>query len=217
MLISKTQSSKAKVIALLISILLMIVAAYVSYRYVVSSKLYNQAIELHESGNIKEAKLAYKRVIKLNPWHADATYQLGVIMRDEGRLSEALKLVSRSIDLNNQEPDYFVGIGFLYLNYFNNTKKAKEQFAKAYSLDNRSYYACFMLGDLAEREKNLTKAEFYYTKAIKADPGLTIAYRKLARLYEASGDEGKARSYWQSVLKINPQDKDAKYYLKSFR
>jgi tetratricopeptide (TPR) repeat protein len=74
-----------------------------------------------------------------------------------------------------------------------------------------------MLGDLSEREKNVKKAEFYYSKAIKADPGLTIAYRKLAQLYQTSGEKAKARTYWQSVLRINPQDKDAKYYLDSVR
>jgi tetratricopeptide (TPR) repeat protein len=204
---------KAKKIAVVIAILVIILAAIASGRYVNAGTVYAKAIDLEEAGNIAGAKQGYIEALQMNPWHADANYQLGAIMGKEGKTTEALRLMNRAVQLKNG-PDYYLGLGYLYLSKFKDTRNAETSFRKAYDLDPKNYYACFMLGNLAEREHNTEKAIQYYDKAVKLEPKMTACYKKLATLYSAKGMDSKASEYWQNVLKINPEDKDAKAYFK---
>lgn len=209
---------RTKHILLGISIVVIMLSAFCSYRYVTANKLHLQAIELQEAGKLNEAKKVYTKAIQLNPWHADATYQVGVIMRDQGKLSEAERLMKRAVALDKNEFDYNLGLGFLYLNNLKNTKAAKIYLERAYNQKSSDYFACLMMGLLAERsDKEAKIAVFYYKKATELEPNLAAAHKQLALLYSSKGMEDKATRSWQSVLKVNPKDKDAQLHLQPKR
>lgn len=211
---SEIKHVKAKKIALGIVIAIIILAAIVVDRYINADRVYYLAVHQEEAGNVAEAKKGYTDALQMNPWHADANYQLGVILTKEGKTAEALKQMQRALQLKN-EPDYYLGLGYLYLNRLKDTNNAKASFSKAYDLDPKNYYACFMLGSLAERDHNNDKAIQYYKQAIELDPQMTACYKKLAAVYGAKGMNSKASECWQNVLRINPKDKDAKTYFKA--
>ncbi len=205
---------RAKRIGLGIVIAAIILISIASDRYVNADKAYFMAVDKEEAGDIAGAKQVYTRVLQINPWHADASYQLGVIMGKGGNTSEALRLIHRALQLR-EEPDYYLGLGYLYLDKLKDPKNAETSFQKAYSLDPKNYYACHMLGNLAERNHNTEKAIQYYSKAITIEPKMTVCYKKLAAIYSAKGMKSKASEYWRDILRINPKDKDAKAYFKA--
>lgn len=211
LLSSEIKHVTAKKIVLGIVIVIIVVAAVGVDRFINADRVYYLSLHQEAAGNVDEAKKGYTDVLQMNPWHADANYQLGVIMGREGNTSEALRLMNRALMLK-KDPDYYLGLGYLYLNNLKDTKKAKTNFQEAYELNPKSYYACFMLGDLAERDRNHEKAITYYKKAIKIDPSVAASYKKLAAIYDARGMNDMARQYWQTVLEVNPKDKEAKAY-----
>ncbi|MHB8840304.1 MAG: tetratricopeptide repeat protein [Candidatus Aquicultor sp.] len=210
---SEIKHIKAKKIGLGIAIAVIILAAIGADRYVNADRVYHLAVDQEEAGNIADAKKGYTDALQMNPWHADANYQLGVLLSKEGKISEALRQMQRALQLK-KEPDYYLGLGYLYLNKLKDENKAETSFHKALDLDPKNYYACFMLGNLAERDHNNDKAIRYYEQAIQDDPQMTACYKKLAAIYDAKGMNSKASEYWQDVLRIDPKDKDAKAYFK---
>jgi len=210
---SEIKHVKAKKIALGIIVAVIIITAFVVDRYINADRVYYLAVHQQEEGNVVEAKKGYEDALHMNPWHADANYQLGILLSREGKTSEAVKLIQRALQLKD-EPDYYVGLGHLYLNKLKDASRAEASFRKAYDLDPKNYYACSMLGNLAERRHNNDKAIQYYEQAIRLDPQLTACYKNLAAIYDAKGMTGKAGEYWRDVLRINPKDEDAKAYFK---
>jgi len=202
-------------IAVAILAVVMVAGFYFMFRYVASYRIYAQSLEAEEAGRLDEAKDGYLRAISLYSSNADANYQLGSVMRKQGDVLEALKYTKRAIELNSNNPDYNLGLGFIYFNYYGDIKKAKLYVNKAYTLDKKNYYACFMLGSLEERENHTSKAVAFYTEAVKQNPAFIPSYKRLASIYAAEGNEKKAVEYWQKVLSLNKNDADAQSFLAS--
>ena len=192
---------------------LIAVAAYASYRYVTAANLYADAVHELEDGNLSDAEEGLEKAIRLNPRHADAFYELATVYRKTNKKKDALDFMKRAIDLNGKSSDYHLGIGFLYFNDIGDTEKARNHFEQAFILDKANYSACYMLAVVSEVERDLGKAIYFYEKAIKLDPDLTMAYKQLAAVYDAKGMEEEARECWSTVMKISPDDKDALAYL----
>lgn len=208
---------KAKHIAIGLAVLVLLAEVMLGFSFATANKIYEESIHLEEDGKIAQAKAGYKKAIRLNPWHADAHYQLGNLLRNEGKISEALRQMKQAEVLNKDEFDYKIGLGFLYLNYIGDNDKAEHYFSSAYSLDKNNFYACYMMGKLAEDDRNIDRAIQYYKQAIKAEPNLTGAYKQTATLYEVKGSNSEAKFYWEQVLKLDPGDEDAISYLQPRR
>jgi len=210
----KETNKKTIKYAVLVSLVIALaVASFFSYRVIMAGEIFHEAVHLEESGKLAEAKKGYEKALRFNPRHADAYYQLGSIMKKEGNIKEALRLMQRAAELNKEEPDYFLGIGFVYFNYLDDNKKAKDNFYRAYALDDKNFYTCFMLGKAEESDRNIEKAIYYYSKATEINPESAVVIKQLAYLHDLKGLDEQARIYWQSVLKLNPEDEEAKSYL----
>lgn len=201
-----------KYVALGIAIMIIVIGAYSSYRYVTCANLYAKATHELEEGNLSGAKEGLEKAIRLNPWHADAHYELATVFKKMSKKKEALEYMSRAIALNGNNPDYHVGIGFLYFNDFSDKVKARKHFEQAFVLDKTNYSACYMLAIVSESERDLGKAIYFYKKAIKLDPDLTMAHKQLAALYDAKGMQEEAKACWNTVIEIDPDDQDALTY-----
>ncbi|MDP2210798.1 MAG: tetratricopeptide repeat protein [Candidatus Aquicultor sp.] len=208
----KDNASVKKYVALGLSVIIIAVASYISYRYVNASNIYAKATHELEEGNLSDAEEGLEKAIRLNPWHADAHYELATVFKKTNKKKDALKYMSRAIALNANNPDYHLGIGFLYFNDIGDKVKAKKHFEQAFILDKTNYSACYMLAVVSEGERDFGKAMYFYKKAINLDPGLTMAYKQLAALYNAKGMEEQAKACWNNVIEIDPDDKDALAY-----
>lgn len=186
-----------------------------SYRLVSADNIFGQSIEYEEHGALAKAKTGYAKVLKLNPRHDGASYRLGIIAQKEGQIPAAARFMKKAIALNESESEYHLGLGFLYYNDIKDVERAEDCFKRAHNLNNGNYYACYMLGKLEENDCNIDEAINYYKKAVMSNAYLTVAYKKIALLYGEKGMDKKAKSYWQSVIKLDPKDKDAADYLKN--
>ena len=208
----KNNTVVKKHVALGIAITIIMVAAYTSYRYVTAANLYAKSTHELEEGHLSDAEEGLAKAIRLNPWHADAHYELATVFKKLNKKKDAFEYMSRAIALNPNNPDYHLGIGFLYFNDIGDKVKAKKHFEQAFILDKTNYSACYMLAVVSEGERDLGKAIYFYEKAINLDPDLTMAYKQLAALYNAKGMEEQTKACWNNVIKIDPADTDALAY-----
>ena len=67
-----------------------------------------KGFELHKAGQFDLAKQLYTSVIKIEPLHADANHNLGVIEIDTGKVSEAKPLLRIALEANPDNAQYWV-------------------------------------------------------------------------------------------------------------
>jgi tetratricopeptide (TPR) repeat protein len=72
--------------------------------------LFNEALALHERGDIQAAVARYSRILQHTPEHAGALHFAGLSQYQAGQPSAALELMWRSVKLIDQEPEFFSNI-----------------------------------------------------------------------------------------------------------
>lgn len=78
------------------------------------SNTFQQAVNLHQAGKIRDAELLYHRVLRLDSRHADTLHLLGVAALQTQRPEEAVGLIRRAITLNDRHAAYHSNLGAAY-------------------------------------------------------------------------------------------------------
>ncbi|HKT31237.1 MAG TPA: sulfotransferase [Gammaproteobacteria bacterium] len=68
--------------------------------------LMQEAVAAHQRGDFPGAEARYRRVLRENPAHADATHFLGLLAHQTGHDDAALELLQRAIELGSGSPLY---------------------------------------------------------------------------------------------------------------
>src|SRR6266849_1754014 len=64
-----------------------------------TADLFNAALRYHRSGRLAEAELLYGQLLAIEPSHARSLHNLGNILRETGRASEAATCYQRALTL----------------------------------------------------------------------------------------------------------------------
>jgi tetratricopeptide (TPR) repeat protein len=75
------------------------------------SRLLQQALQLHGSGNIAAAEGLYLRLLKAQPDHFDALRLLGLVRYQQGRPSETCALIGAALKQNPHSPPALLDYG----------------------------------------------------------------------------------------------------------
>tara|TARA_R110002073_G_scaffold91604_7_gene215414 strand:+ start:4214 stop:6316 length:2103 start_codon:yes stop_codon:yes gene_type:complete len=67
---------------------------------------FEQALALHQAGDLQEAQKRYRQILRKNPRHAHAVHLLGVIELQCGRAGEAVRQIDRAIAMNAANPAF---------------------------------------------------------------------------------------------------------------
>ncbi len=95
---------------------------------------FNYGVILNSLGKLKEAELATRKAIELNPNFRDAHCNLGMILRDLGNLKEAELSTRKAIKLNPNNPYTHLNLGVI-LRDLGNLKEAELSARKAIQLN----------------------------------------------------------------------------------
>ena len=69
-----------------------------------TTKALTAALEHHRAGRLKEAEAIYRRVLEVQPRHADALHLLSVAAHHAGRPAEAIDLIGKAIAASGRGP-----------------------------------------------------------------------------------------------------------------
>jgi tetratricopeptide (TPR) repeat protein len=96
-------------------------------------RLFNEALDLHRQGRLREAEKIYTRVLKAAPDHFDALNLLGTVKAQLGRMGEAHRLLTAAIKINPQVPQAWANLGHV-LNALKRHQEALDCYDKARAL-----------------------------------------------------------------------------------
>jgi tetratricopeptide (TPR) repeat protein len=198
-------------LALLI-ILILVVASigYISLRYTIAKTHYGRGIHFQEMGSLAKAEKEYKAAVRLFPWYADAYYELASIYSRQGEATKAIKYAQKAIKLRPNEADYYVGLAFIYYNLKQDEESAYKYFKKAVKLDRKNFFTLYMLGKISEKKGQFDEALGYFKQATLVNEKSLLPCRAMARVYEKQGKFAEAVLAWKKVLKLDPNNKEAK-------
>ncbi|MDQ7787567.1 MAG: tetratricopeptide repeat protein [Thermodesulfovibrionales bacterium] len=172
------------------------------------NKALDSALDLLQQGNLKQAKIICKKILKRKPDHADALHLLGMIYSEAGEYDQAITYIKKALQSDQNFAEAFNNLG----NIFQKTKffdEAIGSYQKAIGLNPNLSETYFNLGIVLQDKGKIDEAIDSYRKVTELKPDHFGAYNNLGLALQQQGKLDKAIACYQKALQINPQFADA--------
>jgi tetratricopeptide (TPR) repeat protein len=163
----------------------------------------NNLIALYEKKKYKEtAKFALK-LIKKFPKQSFPWKMLGIVLKQSGKLKEALVPMQKSIQLAPQDFECHYNLG-ITLKEIGKLEEAEKSFRQVIKLKSDHVFAHNHLGIIFQALGKLDKAEESYKQAIKLKPDFLDAHNNLGNIFLKLNKLIEAEKSYRQVIKLNP-------------
>ncbi len=170
-----------------------------------SPKRIQEAIELHQLGQLGHAEVIYRQLLKFNPQNADALHLLGVIAHQTGHNEASVDLIDQAVVINPRDANYYFNRG--------NALQGLMQFEAAVaSYDNaialRLDYALAYLnrGNALEGLQQFEAAVASYDKAIELNSNYSDAYYNRGNALQVLKQFEIALVSYDKAIELKPDD-----------
>jgi tetratricopeptide (TPR) repeat protein len=173
-----------------------------------TQKIFDIAVTHHQTGRFADAETLYRKVLTLDPQHADSLHLLGVMAYQFRRLELAAGLISQAVRIRDDVPAYHNNLG--------NVFKEQERLDDAVACYER---AISLKPDIAEiynnlaaiyiRQGRLYEATLSCQRAIGLNSAFAEAHSNLGAIYFEQGDIEKAVVCWKTSIALKPAFADA--------
>ena len=170
-------------------------------------KHYQQAITLHQKGELSSAERAYKKAIKLNHNFVEAHSNLGNVLLERGRLKEATNAFRKALKLLPDHPMLLNNVGNV-LQLQGENEEAIAILNRAINKDPNNAHAHNNLGNALKALDRKVEALAAYRRVVELNPGYATGFYNLGLLLVELEELNDAIECFNQALKINPSDKN---------
>lgn len=174
---------------------------------------YNFGVALATT-RIDDAVEQYQKAIAVRPDYAEARYNLGVLLGQQGRVDEAIEQYQRVLELAPDSSDAHLNLGAALAGR-GLDDEAIRHYREALRILPESADAHNNLANALVRRGSLDKARSHYELALKIDPDYAAAHCNLAGLLVRRGDFAAAIPHYRRALAIDPGYKAAEQGLEA--
>jgi tetratricopeptide (TPR) repeat protein len=167
------------------------------------AQLFSTAAAHHQSGAFAEAERCYRRILALNPRHADSLQNLGLIALQAGDAATAVELIGQAIAINDHVAEYHynAALAFRSINRLDNVAAHLE---RAIELRNNYALAHLDLGNVRREQGRLADAAACYERAIALGADPAPARFNLANILFEQGQWDAATASYRQALALAP-------------
>uniref|UniRef100_A0A8C2HWW9 dolichyl-phosphate-mannose--protein mannosyltransferase n=1 Tax=Cyprinus carpio TaxID=7962 RepID=A0A8C2HWW9_CYPCA len=163
-----------------------------------ASALNNLGTLTHQA---EEAEVYYRRALNINPQHNRALFNLGNLLKSQGKEEEAERMLKESIRYGPHFADAYSSLASLYADQ-GHSKEANEIYTKGIencpdSSDLHNNYGVFLV-DTGHGDH----AAFHYQEAVRLKPSHYVAMVNLGRLLRSSNDNKEAELWYKRALQV---------------
>jgi protein O-GlcNAc transferase len=166
-------------------------------------KAIHVAIKHQESGNVKDAELAYKKILELQPDNIDVLYALGEISFQNKQYDSAIDYIKKILQLNPVDAGAYNNLGII-LQEKGQLDEAISYYQKALQVNPNLADAHNNSGLALQKKGELDNAVLSYQKAIGFNPNFIEAYCNLGNLFRDNNQLDEAITSYQKALLLNP-------------
>ncbi len=162
-----------------------------------------RAVQFHHAGRLAEAQTLYRRVLTMEPRHADSLHRLGVIAYQAGQPASAVELIRKAIAQRAVAAPYHLHLG-LALAALGQMDEAVAASRVALKLDPGQPDIHNNLGVLLMQQGQWEEAAQCYRQAIALAPHLPTAHGNLGIVLRSMAKPVEAVSCLTRSLEIHP-------------
>lgn len=167
-----------------------------------------EAIRLHQAGQLADAEAIYQHVLRLAPENADALHLLGLIRRRQGKFALAVELISIAVNLHPENFGFHNNLGLSYLD-LGELERAETCFRGALGLNRDSVEAMVNLGNCLRAQCRFDEAIALYRNALIRRPNFVEAHNNLGNALRDQGNPQEAAACYSAALAIRPDYSEA--------
>ena len=78
------------------------------------SKMIQDAMVLHQSGQLDAAEIEYRKLLNLFPRSTNILNELVIIALKRYRVEQGIKLINHSLEINSDQPNLYNRLGYAY-------------------------------------------------------------------------------------------------------
>jgi hypothetical protein len=134
------------------------------------SYLRDTSIEQLNSGDIDNALISTKEIIKFNPNDALSHHYLGVIYQKKSDLNKAVIHYEKASALQPKNIDFRKALANFYYSKTRRIGDAIEQYCKIIEVDPEDLETLLALGHISLQMKKIDEAKVFYKKVLEVDP-----------------------------------------------
>ena len=178
------------------------------------------AVVAHKGGNLSEAERMYRAILQIQPNHADANHNLGVIAVSLNQIEVALPLFKTALDTNPNVEQFWLsyvhalGKAARLKDAKQAIKRAKKKGFDAKKLEKllsqtristeSDAEAHFNLGNALQRIGRFSEAEASYNQAIAIRAKYAEAHNNLGVTLQQTGRLGEAEASYNKAIALRP-------------
>lgn len=155
-----------------------------------------------DKGKTPEAKLLFKKVIKLKPNDERGYIGLGWAYLHQNNTTEAEKLFEKAIELNQKNEYGYMGLGCIYKAQ-GRFLKAETAFKNTIEINPNHEHAITQLGKVYAEQRRFNEAEKLFKKALKIAPNNMNAYAGLETVYLNNNNDELFREYMEKSFQMS--------------
>jgi len=175
-------------------------------------QLFQQARQLHESGDLQQAETLYRQILQHYPQHANTLYLLGTLAYQQGQHDKARQYYLRTVEIRADYAEAWNGLGHL-MQLQGKPDAAIQYFHKALDYKNNYFDALYNLAVAQHERQDLEAACKNYQRALKIRPDFAAAWNNLGNILRSQGDTERAIQYYQQALTYQNNFVEAYYNL----
>ena len=160
------------------------------------------ALKYQQVGNLLQAELIYKGILKKQPNNSYVYSNLGFIYKENRRIEKAIACYQKAIHLNPNLGDAYYNLGVIFKDQ-GKIEEAEALYIKSITL-RPNLPAYLNLGSLYQEAKKIDEAIACYQKALQLDPGYFKAYNNLGLAFKQQMLVDQAISSFEKALQLNP-------------
>jgi len=175
-------------------------------------KSLEKGLALHNAGDLQQAEQEYRRILRLDPQHADALHLLGVIGQQRGEPALAVEYIGKAIAVNGSNPTYHTNLAAAH-HALARYRDAENCCRRAVRLQPRFAEAHFNLALALESQGNAEGAIAAYRKTIELKPTIAEAHLNLGNVLRTRDQVAEAEKCFRTAIDLRPSYAQAHYNL----
>lgn len=140
-----------------------------------------QALQLHQSGNLQQAEALYGKILQQHPGQPDALNLLGTMANQVGQPEVAIDLISQAVAQLPHEPDFHGNLAAAY-HAAGRVPDAVRHYREAIRLNPAAVNQYLFLSDALLEQGELEEALALSLQALRLNPDSALAYCSLGEL-----------------------------------
>jgi protein O-GlcNAc transferase len=168
------------------------------------NKTLQLASKYHKEGNLHQAEITYKEILKLDPYNIHILNYLGNVFQAQHKYDEAINCYQKAVQFDPSFAGSYYHLGSVFEEE-GQYDKAIKYYQKAILYDPNFSGSYNNLGNVFRKIDQEDKAIPYFEKAIVINPNFWGSYYNLGEVLQNIGQIDGAISLFQKVLQINPK------------